>query len=108
MKTINNILTWLQYGAAAGLIVIGILWGNNPLIPIGFSMLVTTFLYHMEKRKREELQTILRQLPSDKLVAREAAKKASEFKNLSPYEKIIMEHGFIAGTEFIYKNLNTK
>jgi hypothetical protein len=62
----------------------------------------------MEKRNRIQLQGILNKLPDDKIVARQAAKNASEFTKLNSFEKGVYEHGFIAGVEFIYKNLNAK
>jgi hypothetical protein len=106
MVRINNIPIWLQYGATVGAILIGVIKNNNSVIFLGTSLLIFTRLYHIERIKREELEDILRQLPSDEMVTMEA-KKASEFKTLSPYEKLIMIEGFTLGVKFIYKRLNT-
>ena len=108
MKTIDRIFLTLQYGAAGTLLFLGLYHNESTGALLGGSLVCTTIVYHMEKRKRIELQDILKQLPDEKIVSRQAAKTASEFTKLNSYEKSIYEHGFIAGVEFIYKRLNTK
>ena len=108
MKRIDYILLGLQYGAAGFLLISGLYHGNSGAAALGGALVCTTVLYHMEKRNRIQLQGILKKLPDDKIVARQAAKNASEFTKLNSFEKGVYEHGFIAGVEFIYKNLNAK
>jgi hypothetical protein len=108
MKRIDYILLGLQYGAAGFLLISGLYHGNSGAAALGGALVCTTVLYHVERIKRIQLQEILKKLPDDKIVARQAAKTASEFTQLNSYEKGVMEHGFIAGVEFIYKNLNAK
>jgi hypothetical protein len=107
-KTIDNILMGLQYTAAGTYVIMGVVYDKTTGITIGLSMLIMTALYHMEKRKAARYREMLESLPDDKIVARQAAKTASEFTQLNSYEKGVMEHGFITGVEFIYKNLNAK
>ncbi len=108
MKRIDQILLGLQYGAAGFLLFSGLYHGDSGAAALGGALISTTMLYHMEKRKRQQLQEILKQLPDEKIVARQAAKNASEFTKLNSFEKGVYEHGFIAGVEFIYKRLNAK
>ena len=86
----------------------GLYHGDTGSAALGGALVSTTVLYHMEKRKRQQLQDIIKLLPDDKIVSRQAAKTASEFTKLNSYEKSVYEHGFIAGVEFIYKRLNAK
>lgn len=108
MKRINHKLLWLQYASAGFLLGAGLYHGDIGAAAMGGVLISTTVLYHMEKRKRQQLQDMLKQLPNEKIVARQAAKTASEFTKLNSYEMNIYEHGFIAGVEFIYKRLNAK
>ena len=108
MKRIDYVLLGLQYAAAGTLLIGGLYHGDTAGAALGGALISTTVLYHMEKRKRQQLQDIIKLLPDDKIVSRQAAKTASEFTKLNSYEKSIYEHGFIAGVEFIYKRLNAK
>lgn len=107
-KIFDNGILFLQYAAAGTYMIMGITHDDTPGISIGLSMIILTALYHMEKRKASRYREMLESLPDDKIVARQAAKTASEFTQLNSFEKGIMEHGFMSGVAFIYKKLGEK
>jgi hypothetical protein len=111
-KSLDTIILAVNYFAGGSYLILGIINRFEPGIGVGLGYLSLTALYHMEMSRRENLESHLKdhldKFPDSNTVIQDGAKKASEFKKMSTYEKSILETGFISGVEYVYSKLNGK